>query len=62
MKTTTETFADSALAMIADLEQSHGVSFTPNESRQLQEKIAEVANQFWFSTKQGKKHLQSLYK
>jgi hypothetical protein len=57
MKITIETFTDSALAMIADLELKHGVAFTLKESQRLQTALAAVSQRAWFNSKQGKQAL-----
>jgi len=51
MKITIETFSDSALAMIADLELKHGVAFTLKESQRLQTALAAVSQRAWFNSK-----------
>jgi len=52
-----ETFADSTLTMVADLELNHDVKFTKAETRKLISKVSELAMREWWNTKQGKRYL-----
>ncbi len=60
-KVTIDEFTDSALAMIADLEMSHGVTFTIHESQDVQSALGETAQRHWFTSKQGKAALEKKY-